>query len=193
MREITDIAKVIPDCGCNNKDYLNDDQRKAEGVSIKHSGSCEEKTKPVAPTKISANALNQNTIRLTWPGLDKTLVDKFTIYRNPPVGDVNNTGPDTTITFDIDNLNCGQNYAFYITSTNSQGESDPSVYVSATTNACSQTQDQSQTQSQNNGLANSIGRLVSTGSSLQLNLIIALLGIAAVGYFIYRSDIWKKQ
>jgi|GEM_PF-1804021 len=145
-----------------------------------------------APQNLSVSSIDKNSAVLSWPGMNLSESNYFRIFDdvNNLWGTAINTGPGTTINYKLENLKCGQKYSFHITSINQTYESWKSNDVAFNTSAC---ETNASTLGSVQKTVSNISSLVSTGSNLWINILIALIGTGAIGYFIFRKDIWKEK
>lgn len=85
---------------------------------------------PNTPTGLSASAVSQSQINLSWNGVagDK---EGYKVYRNGAY--IGSTGATT---YQVTGLSCGTTYSFFVKAYKGSIESDPSNTASATTHAC---------------------------------------------------------
>jgi len=100
-------------------------------------------------------------------------------------------GTTQNVNFTLTGLKESTNLGFYVKATDAAGNtSQKSNSATFTTGKCVTTM--SAVAATTSGTA-SVTNLVKTGSALWLNILIALLATAAVGYFLFRDELWGKR
>ena len=154
---------------------------------------------PTKPIGIAAISTNCHDIKLTWiASTDNVGVAGYDIY-NAIDNKIITTANTTSYSFN--NLLSNTDYNYYIKAHDQTGNySDKSDNITAKTIACTTSvppypienisikNNSTKTYSTSN-----IDDLVSTGSSLWFNILIAILLSAGLGYLLFRNEIWKKN
>lgn len=134
------------------------------------------------PAGLVATA-SQSNIQLNWEAV--TGASGYDIY-NCNNQFITSTS-DTSYTFT--GLPCNTDYCYYVKAHDASGkESKASSQVTTTTSACSNTGQTTSTSS-----TATVAQLVSTGSSLWINILIAIILTAAIGYFIFRDELFSRK
>jgi len=88
---------------------------------------------PVAPSTLSATAVTQNTLTLTWTaGTDNVGVTGYDIYQD---NNKINSNPVTIPSFDVTGLNSSTVYSFYVQAADAAGNTSNSTSINVTTSA----------------------------------------------------------
>lgn len=173
----------------NNPATLSDNSNTASVQT----GSCvtPDTEKPTTPANLTAIATNSGAIakcleiQLSWKAsTDNIGVTGYDIYDGKNDQLITTT---SNISHIFNNISENTEYSYYVKAHDAAGNiSDKSDTTTVKTGSCKSVAPQVQS-------SNSISSLVKTGSSLWINILIAVLAVAGVGYFMFRDEIWQKN